>query len=103
MHIKSILPAVALALAATLGSAYAADQFTTLDAVVAAPLSETEMAEVTAGHVQVLIAGQAQGSPGVTSPPHVEVCGSSLCQGAPNTPPPPPHVCTSPGCYLFSH
>ncbi len=31
MHIKSILPAVALALAATIGSASAADQFTTLD------------------------------------------------------------------------
>ena len=46
MRIKSIIPAVALALAATMGSASAAEQFTTLDGVPAATMSAGEMAAV---------------------------------------------------------
>ena len=46
MHIKSILAGVALALAATLGSASAADPFTTLDGIPAATMSAAEMAAV---------------------------------------------------------
>ena len=39
MHIKSILAGAAIALATTVGSAYAADQFTTLAGVPAQPLT----------------------------------------------------------------
>ncbi len=46
MHIKSILAAAAIALAATVGSAYAADQFATLDGVTAQPMNTAEMDQV---------------------------------------------------------
>ena len=46
MHIKSILSAAAIALAATIGSASAADQFTTLDGITAQALTPQEMGVV---------------------------------------------------------
>ncbi len=46
MHIKSIVAGAAIALAATVGSAYAADQFTTLAGVPAEPMNAGELAAV---------------------------------------------------------
>ncbi len=49
MQIKSIVAGAAIALAATVGSASAADQFATLDGVTAEPMNAGEMDRVTAG------------------------------------------------------
>ena len=46
MNIKSILAGAAIALAASVGSASAADQFSTLDGVPAASMSARDMAAV---------------------------------------------------------
>ena len=46
MHIKSILSAAAIALAATIGSASAADQFSTLDGIAAQAMTPQEMGVV---------------------------------------------------------
>ena len=46
MLIKSIVPAIAIALAATIGSASAADQFATLEGVAVMPMTAHEMALV---------------------------------------------------------
>ncbi|MCH8921470.1 MAG: hypothetical protein IIA23_12325, partial [Chloroflexi bacterium] len=46
MHIKSIVAGAAIALAATVGTASAADQFATLDGMAAQPLTAEEMAGV---------------------------------------------------------
>ena len=46
MHIKSIVVGAAIALAATVGSASAADQFATLGGVTAEPMNAGEMAAV---------------------------------------------------------
>ena len=46
MHIKSILAAAAIAIAATFGSASAADQFTTLEGIQAVPMNTAEMGQV---------------------------------------------------------
>ncbi len=43
MQIKSILAAAAIAIAASVGSAYAADQFTTLEGVQAQPMIAAAM------------------------------------------------------------
>ena len=58
MHIKSILAAAAIALAATLGSAFAADQFTTLESVAAQPMNVDEMAQVRGmGNLEFILGG----------------------------------------------
>ena len=49
MHIKSILPAVALALAATIGSASAAEQFSALEGITAAAMTPQELGAVVGG------------------------------------------------------
>ena len=46
MHIKSILTAAAIALAATVGSASAAEQFTTLDGIAVAAMNAMELDSV---------------------------------------------------------
>ena len=46
MHIKSILAAAAIALAATVGSASAADQFATLDGVTVQPMNAVELDQI---------------------------------------------------------
>ncbi len=46
MHIKSIVAGAAIALAATIGSASAADQFATLAGITAEPIPEAELAKV---------------------------------------------------------
>ena len=46
MHIKSILAVAAIAIAATVGSASAADQFTTLDGITAQAMTAQEMGVV---------------------------------------------------------
>ena len=50
MQIKLLVSAAAIALAATIGSASAADQFTTLDGIPAQTLTEQEMGTVIGGH-----------------------------------------------------
>ena len=55
MHIKSIVAGAAIALAATVGSAYAADQFATLDGVSAESLSSAEMAAVAGAVVNLRV------------------------------------------------
>ena len=49
MQIKSILAAAAIALAASVGSASAADQFSTLDGVTVQPMMNIEMDQVRGG------------------------------------------------------
>ena len=46
MLIKTLVPAVAIALASTFGSASAADPFSTLDGVSAQPMNSEELAAV---------------------------------------------------------
>ena len=46
MHIKSIVPAIAIALAATISSASAAEPFATLEGVAVMPMTAHEMALV---------------------------------------------------------
>ncbi len=46
MHIKSILAGAAIALAATIGSVSAGDQFTTLDGVAAVPMTSEHMGAI---------------------------------------------------------
>ncbi|MEE8276555.1 MAG: hypothetical protein V3R75_05340, partial [Alphaproteobacteria bacterium] len=55
MHIKTILAGAALALAATIGSASAAERFSTLDGVTAVAMSAGELGAVVGGarHFQV--------------------------------------------------
>ncbi len=53
MQIKSIVAAAAIALAATIGSASAADQFTTLDGIAAQPLTQQEMGKWLVAILQV--------------------------------------------------
>ena len=53
MQIKSILAGAAIALAASVGSAYAADQFATLDGVQAQPMNTAEMDGVRGQNISV--------------------------------------------------
>ena len=53
MHIKSILTAAAIALAAGLGSASAADQFTALEGITAEPLNAVELDRVRGSNVDL--------------------------------------------------
>ena len=46
MQIKSILSAAAIVMAATVGSASAAERFATLDGIAAAPMSAAELSFV---------------------------------------------------------
>ncbi len=57
MQIKSILAGAAIALVAGLGSAYAADQFTTLDGVQAQPMNTAEMGQVRGTEIVLAIPG----------------------------------------------
>ena len=59
MRIKAIVAGAALALAATIGSASAAEQFATLDGVMAVAMSNADKAAVTgtAAHFHVLPPG----------------------------------------------
>ena len=57
MHIKSILAAAAIALAASVGSAYAADQFATLEGIQAVPMKAAEMDALRGSHIFVDIKG----------------------------------------------
>ena len=57
MQIKSILAAAAIALAVTVGSASAADQFTTLDGISAESLSSVEMAAVVGADIDLIVNG----------------------------------------------
>ncbi len=58
MQIKSILAGAAIALAASVGSAYAADPFTTLDGVQAQPMNTAEMDGVRGGGHDGELAGK---------------------------------------------
>ena len=55
MRITTLLSAAAIALAATIGSVSAADQFATLDGVSAASMSSGELAAVKGQHVHFLL------------------------------------------------
>ncbi len=46
MHIKSILAGTAIALVAGVGSAWAGDEFATLDGVAAVPMTSEHMGEI---------------------------------------------------------
>ncbi len=59
MHIKSIVAGVAIALAATIGLASAAEQFATLERVTAEPMKSDEMAAVTGEHIIIFRPGGA--------------------------------------------
>ncbi len=78
MQIKSILAAAAIALAASLGSAYAADQFATLDGVTAQPMNTLELDQVRgAGGFEVTI-------PGIVPSPFPGVAFALAAEHAPN-------------------
>ena len=65
MQIKSILAAAAIALAASVGSAFAADQFATLDGIAADALTPQEMGVVTgaaAGDLTLAVPGAVAGA-----------------------------------------
>ena len=62
MQIKSILAAAAIALAATVGSASAADQFATLDGISAKALSSAELAAVQGAALTGRIVGPGSSS-----------------------------------------
>ncbi len=88
MHIKSIAAGAAIALAATVGSASAGDQFTTLGGVTAEPMNAGEMAAVTGEHVIINpIAGPVDPQTPRNSalPPHIEfiepgvLCFGTIC------------------------
>ena len=49
MRIKTIVVVAAIAMAATIGSAYAAEQFATLDGIVADPMTASQMEGARAG------------------------------------------------------
>lgn len=75
MRIKLVAAGAAIALAATIGTAYAAEQFTTLDGIPAATMSAGDMAAVrgTATPLAVLAAlvkqaGLPPGGPGNSVP-----------------------------------
>ncbi len=51
MRIKTLVMGVALALATSVGSAAAAEQFHVLDGVTAAPMNASQMAAVTGAHI----------------------------------------------------
>ena len=53
MQIKSILAAAAIAIAASVGSAYAADQFITLEGIQAVPMNTAEMDGVRGQNISV--------------------------------------------------
>ncbi len=55
MHIKSILAGTALALAATIGSASAADEFMTLDGVAAYVMSATELSATVGAGIVIVV------------------------------------------------
>ncbi len=57
MHIKTILAGAALALAATIGSASAAERFSTLDGVTAVAMSSGEMDAVVGSAVHFIDPG----------------------------------------------
>ncbi len=62
MHIKSILAGAAIALAASVGSAYAADPFATLEGVQAQPMNTAEMDQVRAATgIHLTVPGPAGG------------------------------------------
>ena len=62
MQIKSILAAAAIALAASVGSAYAADQFATLDGVTVQPMNTAEMDGVRGENITVGVDGCSTGT-----------------------------------------
>ena len=64
MQIKSILAAAAIALAASVGSAFAADQFATLADVAVVKLTSDQLAGVRgAAHVRLLVEFKAGDTP----------------------------------------
>ncbi len=70
MEIKSIVAGAAIALAATIGSASAGDEFSTLGGVSAESLSAVEMAAVVGDHLFILIQP-------LSGPPQIFVDGPS--------------------------
>ncbi len=55
MHIKSILAGTALALAATIGSASAADEFMTLDGVTADVMAASELSATVGAGIAIVV------------------------------------------------
>ena len=64
MHIKSILASAAIALAATIGTASAAEQFSALKGVSAVVMAPQDMAEVVGGNQDGLHLRFTSGAPG---------------------------------------
>ena len=64
MRIKTIVAGAAIALAATIGSATAADQFATLEGIAAEAMAPRAMGEVTAAgiHAALMLVVNTQGS-----------------------------------------
>lgn len=64
MHIKSIVAGAAIALAATVGSAYAAEQFSTLEGIPAVAMAPAEADAIRGANIGLLST-----DPGVTLQP----------------------------------
>ncbi|MEE8334181.1 MAG: hypothetical protein V3R85_10060, partial [Alphaproteobacteria bacterium] len=92
MRITTLLSATAIALAATVGTVSAADQFATIDSVTATPMSSSELAAVAGQHVHFkIITTQGEVEPGVADADGHPLRGDFFRIGDPNK-------CTGRGC-----
>ena len=89
MHIKSIVAGAAIAFAATIGSASAADQFATLDGITAQPLTAADMGSISGRVITITVVAIDPSTPFVTVL-DARATGAVVAPGSTSIAPPPP-------------